>query len=649
MTKRVVNSGSNPEDWLAKLNKAMTSKPSPTMKNLRELLREGREHNVPQEHLGTLRDYIETVDNWINDAERVLSFKSESRSTSKRREERVKDLIEQAAMIGFDLPHLDQIKAYSEKLENFSKKLTDEVLSSTDTEMQMKLYQEGQQLRADSIRFNQLKNSLESCSWEEQVEKAVHQPFSQKTFKKLIKDAEDLGKTPEQEPWLKRLIIMEENGRDILQRVENICKGKEKIGFDEEQSFLRMGENAQDPNLSITLDNTVINRLKNAMARSKLVIKEIENMLKNESTKPNVMDRPSLTEAQRLMSMCRELSFKSDLVAQLSNALTQMGTWNDQVRSTFMNGRQKSLETVIRECLNNVERITSSEGKPGIWCICRRTESGLMIECDICHEWYHSSCLKVPRNVVRSSTNYVCAICHNSEQKRITHLSRQPKLEEITDLVNNAQPLSFKPKDYNLIEDIHTKIQAYRDRVQTFCRSKTQLGMEDINMIKYYLRTLMGLEVALQDETEFLRTKIQTLMPVTPNQATANGTGTQASSLPSQKANVENTSDLAPPSTIAKTENSESVDHRKLTTIVRPLASNNQQQSINCTCQQKDHDFIQCSNCKNHSYTTAAESSAGKLLRKGGAIYYEQIIDLKLFYSSNKFFTTIDTYSNSKT
>lgn len=518
MTKRVISSGANPDDWIEKVNKALMTKPGPTMKALRELLREGQETNVPSENLDTLKDYIDVVENWVTDAERVLNFKTESKSsTNKRRDQRVKDLIEKATLIGFDVPHIDQLKSYSEKLQDFTDKLTDDVLNSNNTDLQMKLYQQGKALRADSIKFNQLKNSLESCSWQEQVEKLISQPFNQKLFRKLIKDAEDLGMAESDGPLLERLIRMEEIGRELVQRIENICKGKEKIELNQESAILNIGQNQQDPKLSIILDHHLLNRLKNAMTRSKNTINEIENMLNNQCTKPSVNDRPSLTEAQRLMSMCRELCFKTELIPRLSNALTQMGAWNDQVRSTFMNGRQKSLETVIRECVNNVQRITTSEDKKSLWCICRKSEAGLMIECDVCHEWYHSSCLKVPRNVVRSSSSYVCLICHPIETtRRVTHLSRQPRLEEITDLLTTGELLKFKPKDFNIIVDIHKYMQDYRNRVQAFCRSRTQLELQDIPKIKYYLRTLLGLEVALQDETEFLRTKILSLAPITP-------------------------------------------------------------------------------------------------------------------------------------
>lgn len=637
MVKKALSSGSNPDDWVRKLNKTLNSKQKPSMKGLRELLKEGQETGVPQESLDTLKDYIDVVDHWVSDAEKVLNYKSDSRSssTSKKREQRVKDLISQAEAIGFEVPHFDRLKAYADKLDDFNRKLTDDVLTSDNRDLQLEIYNEGQKLRVDSIRFNQLKNALESCSWEEQAEQAVKDRFNAKLFRKLIKDAEDLGKSESEEPLLRRLIALEDIGKDLVQRVENICKGREKIEFEEEQSILSMGENKDAPELSVKLDGLLINRLKLAMNRSKNTINEIDTLLNVDGAKPNVLDRPSLSEAQRLMSLCRELTFKTNLVPQLTDALTQASAWSDQVRQTFMNGRQKSLETVIRETLNNVSRITKSEGKQGIWCICRKAESGLMIECDTCHEWYHSSCIKVPRHVVRSSSTYICPICTSSEtSKKITHLSRQPKLEEITDLVSVGETLKFKPKDYGLIVEIHNLMQEYRARVQAFCRSRTQLGIEDIKNIKYYLRTLLGLEVSLQDETEFLKTKIQSLMPIklpppslptsstNTNADTAGGMTTHKKSTV-MSSDVENTSGVRPTSSVRVSEGDEhtlpSIHDRKLTAVVRPLSTNHQQQILpqmtQCVCQKTDEtklDLTQCNTCKKLSHTTCVRNNISK-------------------------------------
>ena len=516
MTRRIVNSGASPDDWMKKLKTTMDTKPAPSIKNLREILRQGQEANVSQESLDTLKEYIEMVDNWILDVERILQLKSDPRSSSstKKKDQRIRELIDQAELIGFELPHIYRLKTYYEKLKDFNDRLTDQVLTSNNEQLKLELYNEGLKLRVDTVQFNQLKNSLESCSWEEQAEHAMLQPYSPKVYRKLIREAQELGMTVDTDRLYERMIELDEIGKECIQRVDNICKGREKINFDEEESILLMGQDLHQPGRSLTLDITQINRLKHAMNRSKATIQEIADLMNPENVARG--ERPSAVEAQRLMSLCRELSFKSDLVPQLSDSLAQMSTWNDLVRSTFMNGRQKSLETVIRETLANVQRITEHGAKPGIWCICRKAESGLMIECDVCHEWYHSSCLKVPRLVVRSSSNYVCPICLAADTtKKFTHFSRQPRLEEITELVELGERLKFSPKDWRSILDVHTLMQKYRDQVQAFCRSKLSLQLEDIKMIKHYLRTLIGLEISLQDEADFLRSKITTLMPMT--------------------------------------------------------------------------------------------------------------------------------------
>jgi histone demethylase JARID1 len=581
LVKKVTNAGTSPETWIKKVDKTIsTTKPGSVTKTLKELLKEGLEINAPKDSLDTLKDFIDAIDQWMNDAERLLSFKSDSSRSNKKRDERARELIEKASLIGFDVPYVDELKDYADKLDAFNNQLTDEVLNSEDNEVKMELYNEGLQLHADSAQFNQLRTLIESCSWEERAEYAMKSTYSPRTFRKLIKDAEDYGLTKEDEPLLEQLIVMDNFAKDVSQRIDNICKGKEKIGLGEEESIMNIGQHPENPRLSLRLDPTQMLRLKNNLTRSKNTLSEIEDMLLVQCRRPSVSQRPSLNDAQRLMSLCRELSFKSELIPQLANEISRMGSWNELVRSTFMSGRQKSLESVLRETLTNVQRITTSEDKEATFCICRRAESGLMVACEICHEWYHSTCLKVPRNVVKSSSSYVCPICHISDNNlKITQMSRQPRLEEITDLIVEAEPLKFRPKDYKIIFEIHSIMVEYRNRVQDFCRSRTQLGLEDIQKIKYYLRTLLGLEVYLQDEAEFLRTKIQTLMPITSV----------------KKPSLANTN-------LENSFTDTNTHDRKLTTTVRPLSSNHQQntsQPINCTCH--DDTKQECPSCSTES------------------------------------------------
>ncbi|KAI7904086.1 uncharacterized protein BX663DRAFT_506344 [Cokeromyces recurvatus] len=624
LIKHISNTDSSSSNWFQKLDKIMSSRPAPSLKTLKELLKEGYEANAPKDSLDTLEDYIEAAERWILEAEKLLNYKTDSSKPNhlkKNKNERAKELIDKAATIGFDLPHVDKIKTYYAKLNEFSNKLSNDVLEAKDKDLMMHLYKEGVRLRADSEQFNQLQTIIESSSWEEQAQKALESPFNLKNVRKLIKDAEDM--TMKNEPLLNRLVKIEEIGSSLLQRIDNICRGKEKIEVDEEEAILQLGQNVKDKTLSIELEPHLFVRLKNNFARSKKTLKELEDVLRNKCTHPSVISRPSLTEAQRYMTLCREVCFKSDLISELSTGLTQMGKWNEKIRSAFMNGRQKSLEAVLKETLNNVQRITSSEGQAGLWCICRKAESGLMIECDICHDWYHNSCVKVPRNVVRSSNSYICPIClPGGTNKKITHLSRQPRIEEVHELITLSQNLMFCPKDYKLVLDIYKLMQDYRLRVQSFCRSRTQLGIQDIPQIKYYLRTLLGLEVALQDEMEFLRTKVEVLMPVNHPMPVTTAVLTEKASekisiptgLPSPSIESPPNSQITIPNlqtpttyTLKKKEKEEEEISKLLHLDEKAPLTNNNSKNIECICKDatatdSKQKLIQCITCNHYSH-----------------------------------------------
>ena len=47
-------------------------------------------------------------------------------------------------------------------------------------------------------------------------------------------------------------------------------------------------------------------------------------------------------------------------------------------------------------------------------CFCRRPESGYMLQCGLCNEWYHASCLHLPKGKqgsVEKDSRFVCNLC----------------------------------------------------------------------------------------------------------------------------------------------------------------------------------------------------------------------------------------------
>ncbi|EPB88990.1 hypothetical protein HMPREF1544_04251 [Mucor circinelloides 1006PhL] len=507
--------GPTPDHWIEKLDTVLNSKTGLNMKKLKDLIRDAHNNDVPQEPIDNLKEFIEVLDHWVADAERLLGPKQDSSKQTQTRYERCQDLIERAQEIGFNLTLLPDVESYAAKLKDVDDQITDELFTSNDIDRQKGILDRGVRIRSDSAKFRELKKFIEYNSWEEGLREAFDAPFAARNYKKLIKDGEEMGLTVESDSLFKRLVDKDKHGRQAVQHIENVIKGKEKIDLNNEENIFRAGYNAENPDLSVDLDPQLMTRLRNNMARSKLTLNELDTMLNTQCTNPDILERPTVSEAQKLTTASRELCYASELATRLTEELTRNSAWNESLRSTLMNGRQKGLEVVLKEILTNIQRITTSDDKPKIYCICRNKENGHMIACEVCHEWYHVPCLRVARNIARSQTAYLCPACHPTEaSKKLPHLSRQPTLKEIADLVTLAGQLSFRPKDYEAITNIYRIMLEYQSRVQAFCRSKEQLGHEDVDKIKFYLRTLMGLEVLLPDETDFLRAKIQVLAPV---------------------------------------------------------------------------------------------------------------------------------------
>lgn len=73
---------------------------------------------------------------------------------------------------------------------------------------------------------------------------------------------------------------------------------------------------------------------------------------------------------------------------------------------------------------------------PVLYCLCRRPESGYMLQCEVCNEWYHANCLHIPKsklnqdNDLSKDMRFICGSCLRS---------RRPRLDAIVSLLISLQ------------------------------------------------------------------------------------------------------------------------------------------------------------------------------------------------------------------
>jgi histone demethylase JARID1 len=106
------------------------------------------------------------------------------------------------------------------------------------------------------------------------------------------------------------------------------------------------------------------------------------------------------------------------------------------------------------------------------FCVCRKAADGYMLQCELCKEWFHSTCVPLPRTPSsKGSTKntpsseacrtpkYLCPLCHRS---------RRPRLETILSLLVSLQKLPVRLAEGETLQFLTERAMNWQDRVRQF-------------------------------------------------------------------------------------------------------------------------------------------------------------------------------------
>ena len=54
------------------------------------------------------------------------------------------------------------------------------------------------------------------------------------------------------------------------------------------------------------------------------------------------------------------------------------------------------------------------------YCHCKGEESGVMVQCEQCEEWYHDECISLTEQETLNIDIYYCTSCSNSDSNLVT-------------------------------------------------------------------------------------------------------------------------------------------------------------------------------------------------------------------------------------
>lgn len=545
-----------PEEWVEKFVALISDNGKPQLKALKLLYTESEQVLGALPEAATLLEYLKEADSWIERAQfflnakqknRIRNRKSSKTTTSEDSEdkpqydlEELKALVATVPRLNFSCLEIDQVMELAAEISIFENSVRSFLADEGHTVDQFKdMIDMGKSfgVRSDSISL--LERIVKRLEWVdlydsmmktrnlEQLESYLDEAYEVCGELDQLKIHNLTNKVENGVQWGMRVITDLSNPLIPFEQIAIMLKTLEQVPLyldviekiDEvKQTHQAYMGKMLDLFEIIKANSTLLESLR--VEKQKLVLRD-ESF--DRTFHDSVIDKFNGTESdpRPLYSATKEIVENAKEFQQneqslfLEIYLRQSEEWWRRMKKLF--GKINSPFAMMKLHLSDICERTSfamnvedrfvenlPEEEHLTYCFCRRPESGVMIACERCEEWYHCKCLRFGRGKSKKVDNYICPICdHHDVVPREFHC---PKLEDVEEVVKEGSFSELKPDHL----DVLTQIWKDAARFRSFLR--TELPWENgrctetnVAKVRFYLRKLEGCGVFLTDEYNQLR------------------------------------------------------------------------------------------------------------------------------------------------
>ncbi|CZR56372.1 related to regulator protein rum1 [Phialocephala subalpina] len=554
--QKVADKAQLPELWEEKVDKALGESAQPSLKVMRTLVNEGERIPYDLKALPSLKQYVDKCNEWVDEATNYIVRKQQNRRKNEkawrkgskaaemeerdreyRKVDNIMKLIEQAERLGFDCPEITQLNERATAIKQFRLDASTAMQNSTlrKTQEFEELLEKGRTFNVDIPEVDKLDKMVQQMKWNDRARDNRDQFLTLQEVSDLIDEGDKL-EIPEYNEYLNHYKLQKSQGHAWEIKAKELINA-EVIHYPQLEALSAQAQAAALPVSADTLAavDAILDRQRDAHRK---IVSLVDRSRNEDYTK-----RPSYQEVRETMEQLAELNSKPNGTLDLEKEQKRHEDWMRKGKKLFgkANAPLHILKSHMEYVLErNVDCFDISSDKPRmpaepasrepspsneklhswedprfreVFCICRRIEAGMMIECELCHEWYHGKCLKIARGKVKDDEKYTCPIC--DWRVRIPRDAARPKLEDLQAWQDEIPSLPFKPDEEDVLSKIIENAQEFRNHVSPFC-NPVMATADECETQRFYLRKIEGAEILLSYETNFFRQELHRWSPVAP-------------------------------------------------------------------------------------------------------------------------------------
>lgn len=430
--EKVLEKARTPEQWEDKYAKMLDEETTPSLKSLRALLHEGERVPFDLPSLPILKEFVDRCSDWVEEATNYTVRKQQNRRKNekawqsgmrksigssyqdqKERESRnvsnIYRLLREAEHIGFECPEIAQLQERATAIKEFqlSAARTLENTATISMETIEELLEEGRSFNVDTPEVDRLSRVLEQMRWNQKARANRGLFLSLKDVKELIEDGKRL-EVPSYNDHLKFYSDQKLAGEAWEAKARELIHAP-VVHYPQLEA---LSNQVQANALPVSPDTlTEVDRILHKQREAHRQIMDITERCRN----TDFRKRPKYTEVVDIIRNVDELNSKPNGTLDLENERKRHEDWMRRGKKLFGKSNaplhilKSHLEYVLERNMDcfDVENDTprqpaepvSREVTPEqtgnrfddrtrqVFCICRKVEAGMMIECELCHEW----------------------------------------------------------------------------------------------------------------------------------------------------------------------------------------------------------------------------------------------------------------------